>query len=471
MTAVLDAGTERVVPPISGRQHEFLLLSQGFTDDEANAGLLRPVVAARRGGWIGATVDDRDAPVPDENISLHPIALNRADVSGHLVGLCASSIEPIFHDAVDRPTFEGAWHANYRAVNKRFADKAVELAATGGVVFVYGHHLQLVPAMVRARRPDLLIGFFLDLPFPPGDLFRRLAMRDELLTGVLGADVIGLQSRQSAVNFQQLALDHPQARLGRNGLDISGRTVTVDAFPQSVPVSWLRQQAANVRTRNRAAALRSGLDHPDKVMLAIDDLRPAAGIEQRLAAYEGLLAAGEVDPDETVLIQVIRPDKQTRPQSHVLRARIEQTVGRINGTYGRVGRPALHYIHRRTGIAERLALYTAADVMLSTPLRAGMSRSAKEFVATRADNSGAVVLSEFCATAEELPDAFLVNPYDVEGHRRVIGDILRASPTDLRRRMAAMRRQIQAHDVHHWAGAFLAALGQRATDRCQVVRP
>jgi trehalose-6-phosphate synthase len=108
--------------------------------------------------------------------------------------------------------------------------------------------------------------------------------------------------------------------------------------------------------------------------------------------------------------------------------------------------------------------------MLATPLRAGMSRSAKEFVATRADNSGAVVLSEFCATAEELPDAFLVNPYDVEGHRRVIGDALRASPTDLRGRMAAMRRQVQTHDVHQWAGAFLAALGQRAIDRCQVVR-
>jgi trehalose 6-phosphate synthase len=245
----------------------------------------------------------------------------------------------------------------------------------------------------------------------------------------------------------------------------------VDVFPQSVPVAWLRQQAATAQTRNRAAALRSGLDHPDTVILAIDDMRPAAGLEQRLAAYESLLAANEVDPDKTILIQVIRPDTQAGPQSRALRARIEQTVGRINGTYGRVGRPALHYIHRRTGTAERLALYAAADVMLATPLRAGMCRSAKEFVATRADNSGAVVLSEFCATAEELPDAFVINPYDVEEHRRVLRDTVRASPTDLRRRMAAMRRQVQTHDVDHWAGAFLATLGQRAIDRCEAVRP
>jgi trehalose 6-phosphate synthase len=464
MTAILDARSGRIAASVSARQLEFLLLSQDFTDDGAS--LLGPVVAARRGGWIGGSVDQPDVQGSDENVSVHPITLTGAEVSGHLAGLCASSIEPIFHDAVDRPKFESAWHATYRTVNQRFADAAVELAATGGVVFVYGHHLQLVPAMLRARRPDLLIGFFLDLPFPSGDLFRRLAMRDELLTGVLGADVIGLQSRQSAVNFRQLALDHPQARLGRHGLDISGRPVTVEAFPQSVPVASLRQQAANAQTRNRAAAIRSGLDHPDRVLLAVDDLSPAAGIEQRLAAYEDLLATGEVDPNETVLVQVVRPATPARPQPHSLRARIEQTVGRINGTYGRVGRPALHYLHRRTPAAELVALYMAADVMLATPLRAGMSRWAKEFVATRADNSGAVVLSEFCATAEELTDAFLINPFDVDTQRRVIGGVLRASPFDLRRRMAALRRQVQTHDVHHWAGGFLAALGQRAIDRC-----
>jgi trehalose 6-phosphate synthase len=468
MTAVLNARTERVAVPASTRRHEFLLLSQSFTDDE-DAGLLQPVVAARGGGWIGGSVDQRTASLPAENVSPHPIVLTAAEVSGHLAGMCASSIEPIFHDAIGRATFDRAWDATYRAVNQRYADAAVDLAATGGVVFVYGHHLQLVPAMVRARRPDLLIGFFLDIPFPSPDLFRRLAIRDELLTGVLGADVIGLQSRQSAGNFRQLALDHPEARLGLHGLDMSGRTVTVDAFPQSVCVTGLRHQAANAQTRNRATAIRSGLDNPHRILLAVDDLSSAAGIEQRLAAYENLLAADEVDPEETVLIQVIRPDRQARPGSNALRACIEQTVGRINGRYGRVGRPALHYIHRRTPTAELLALYTAADVMLATPLRAGMSRSAKEFVAVRADNSGALVLSEFCATAEELTAAFTINPYDVDAQRRAIGRTLHTSPTDLRRRMAALRHQVQSHDMHHWAGEFLAALGQRAIERTQGI--
>jgi trehalose 6-phosphate synthase len=241
--------------------------------------------------------------------------------------------------------------------------------------------------------------------------------------------------------------------------------VAVDAFPQSVDVSSLRQQAARTRTRDRAEAIRTGLGHPHRVLLAVDDLEPSAGIEERLAAYEGLLDAGETDPERTVHVQVVRPSTSSGSHARNLRDRIERTVGRINGRHGRVGRPALHYLHCNPSLAELVALYTAADVLLATPLRAGMSRSVKEYVAARADNSGAVVLSEFSATAAELDGPVVVNPYDTVDLRRAIASVLGAAPSELRRRMGSMRRQVQTHDIHHWAGAFLATLGQWAARR------
>jgi trehalose 6-phosphate synthase len=465
MTAILGAPAGPRPPVTATGKHEFLLLSQQLADPDGRHTLLGAVVAARQGGWIGGRVGQHVRPRTDDRYATYPVPLDRAEAADHLGGLCARSIAPIFHDSIVPAAFEPGWYSAYRAVNRRFAAAAAQRAAVGGVVMVYGHHLQLVPALLRAHRPDLLIGYFLELPFPPGELFRRLPVRDDLLDGVLGADAIGLQSTQSADNLRRLALDHPRARLGQGGLSVAGRPVAVDAFPESVDVGSLRRQAARPRTRDRAEAIRAGLGHPHRILLAVDGLEPSAGIEERLAAYEAILDAGEADPERTVLVQVVRPCPGSGPSVRALRERIERTVGRINGRYGRVGRPALHYLHSNPALAELVALYTAADVLLATPLRAGMSRSAKEYVASRADNSGAVVLSEFSATAAELEGPVVVNPYDAEDLRRGMVTVLRAAPSDLRQRMSAMRRHVQTHDVHRWAGAFLATVGQWAARR------
>jgi trehalose 6-phosphate synthase len=465
MTAILGGRRDMVRPPESARRHEFLLVSQHLADPDGRPSTLSAVVAARRGGWIGGQMGQHVSPRSDEKYACHPIVLGRAEAADHLGWLCARSIAPIYHDSAAAPAFEASWYTAYRDVNLRFAEAAAQRAAVGGVVMVYGHQLQLVPGLLREQRPDLLIGYFLDLPFPPGELFRRLPMRDDLLDGILGADVIGLESAQSADNLRRLALEHPHVRLGPGGLQLAHRTVAVDAFPQSVDVAMLRRCAARTRIRDRAASIRSGLGHPQRILLAIDELEPWAGIEERLTAYERLLDSGETDPDHTILVQVVRPHPGSGPPVHALRDRIDRTVGRINGKHGRVGRPALHYLHGHPPFAELVALYTAADALLATPLRAGMSRPAKEYVAARADNSGAVVLSEFSATAAELDAALVVNPYDTEDLRRAIVAVLRDAPSELRRRMSAMRRQVQAHDIHYWAGAFLTTLGQWAARR------
>jgi trehalose-6-phosphate synthase len=239
-------------------------------------------------------------------------------------------------------------------------------------------------------------------------------------------------------------------------------------FPQSVDGSALRTLATRPDNHDRVRALRAGLGDPERILLAVDDLHHSAGIEQRLAAYELLLDGGDVHPGDTVLIQIVRPDPVHSLRSRELRARIEHRVGLVNGRHGEVGRPALQYQHRTPDQAELIALYSAADVLWATPLQAGTSLPAQEYIATRADNSGVVILSEFCGAVEELVGADHANPYDVNDLRRAALHALRDGSPDRRRRMAAMRRHVQTHDVHHWAGTLLATLGQSVTVRCTV---
>jgi trehalose 6-phosphate synthase len=451
-------------PPRHLRRHDFLLLTQDLPGGNAPAlQALLPVVAARRGGWIGRSPSTapRSATYRDD-VCVHDVGLTRAQPDDH-VSRCEASIAGLYLDTAVRPSFDEAGAAAYRNLNERFADAAAGHAATGGVVLVLGHQLQFVPAMLRQRRPDLLIAYFLELPFPPGEMFRRMPLRNDLLEGLLGADLIGFQSARSAANFRRLAVHHADIRLGQDDLEIRGRSVGIGVFPQSVDTAAVRSLAARPGNLDQMKAVRAGLGDPRRIVLAIDDLDVAAGIVQRLTAYERLLDSGEVDPDHTTFVLFVRPDPARRACSDELRASVERRVGLINGRHGRSGRPALHYQHRAPDQAELVALYGAADVLWATPLQAGTSLSAKEYLAARADNSGAVVLGEFCGAIEELPDAYVANPYDIDDLRRVLLQVLRDGSADRQRRMAAMRRHVHTHDVHHWAGSLLAALGRSAT--------
>jgi trehalose 6-phosphate synthase len=290
-----------------------------------------------------------------------------------------------------------------------------------------------------------------------------MPLRQDILSGVLGADLIGLQTRRSADNLCRLALEDADVGLGRGGLDLDGRPIGIGVFPQSIDAAALRALAVRPGTDEQTQAIRAGLGNPQRILLAVDDLHAAAGIEQRLAAYEQILDSGDIDPDHTALIQIVRPDPTDSPTARDLRGRIEHQVGLINGRHGRVGRPALHYQHRTPDEAELVALYRATDVLWATPLQAETSLVTKEYLATRSDNSGAVILSEFCGAADELTDADTANPYDTDTLRRTVLRAIHDTSPTRRNRMAAMRRHVHTHDLHHWAGNLLSVLGQNAT--------
>jgi len=424
---------------------------------------LRGVVGARRGAWVGwsGLADTPLDPFPVGDLWLHPVPLSQREVDGHYRGYCASGLTPLYHGSVEPPVFADPWHETYREVNARFAAAVAEIAAPGGVAWVHDYHLQLVPARLRRLRPDLLVGFFLHSPFPPAELFLRLPMRSEIMAGLLGADLIGFQHRRSAENFLEAAR-HLGLSTGDDVVDLDDHRVKVGVFPVSINAAEVKDLANDPGVQARAAALRRRLKHPRTMFLAVSRLDPAEGIEQRLSAYAELLAEGRLDPAETVLVQVAEPDGDGGCHE-TLRHRVDRKVAEINGLYSRVGHAVVHYVHRELDRAERVALYLAADVMLATPLRGGMTLSAKEFVAARPDDSGHLVLSEFTGAAADLPEAIIVNPYDREGLKQAM--LSAVAEEHGVKAMQAMRERMHGEDAERWAGSFLAVLGSCAASQ------
>ncbi|MFI5933308.1 trehalose-6-phosphate synthase [Actinoplanes sp. NPDC051494] len=411
--------------------------------------------------WVGWAGGAGPAPaLPDiGRLRIRPMGLSEKDLTGYYEGFANATLWPLYHDAVLPPVFDRGWWETYRAVNRRFAEAAAEAVEPGGTVWVQDYHLQLVPQLIRELRPDVLIGFFLHVPFPPPELFMQLPRRLDLLRGMLGADLVGFQRPQAAHNVAQLAVKLLGAEVtGDDQITLDGRTIRTGAFPMSIDVAEMQSLAARRDVRERAAQLRQDLGRPRRVLLSMDRLDPIKGIEHRLTAYSELLRDGRVKVRDTVMVQVAVPSRERVESYRRLRDRIEGEVGRINGEYGRVGEPAIHYLIQPFDRAELAALYQTADVMVVTPLRDGMNLVAKEYVAARADASGALVLSEFAGSADELSDAFLVNPHDVDGLKETLLRAMEADPADLERRMSAMRAHLSTHDIIAWARAYLTTL-------------
>ena len=424
------------------------------------ASALHAILQSTPATWVGWNGGIDSAPaLPDiGSLRIRPVALSEQELRGYYEGFANSTLWPLYHDAVEQPVFDRGWWETYRDVNRRFAETAAEVAEPGAAIWIQDYHLQLVPHLLRELRPDVLIGFFLHVPFPPPELFMQLPRRTELLRGMLGADLVGFQRPQAAHNVAQLATKLLGARATDDQISFDGREVHTGAFPVSIDVSEMTALAARSDVVEHAEQLRADLGRPRRVLLSVDRLDYTKGIEHRLTAYSELLRDGRVKVRDTVLVQVAVPSRERVDSYRELRDRIEGEVGRINGEYGRVGEPAIHYLNQPFGRVDLAALYRTADVMVVTPLRDGMNLVAKEYVAARADGTGALVLSEFAGAAAEFPDAFLVNPHDVDGLKQTLLLAMEADPADLRRRMGAMREQLVSHDILAWARLYLTAL-------------
>ncbi|GBG36202.1 alpha,alpha-trehalose-phosphate synthase (UDP-forming) [Mycobacterium montefiorense] len=436
---------------------------------------LEPLLRRRRGAWVGwpgvvdEEVDVDDEPIAQDELQLYPVRLSGDDVAEYYEGFSNATLWPLYHDVIVKPIYHREWWDRYVEVNRRFAEATSRAAAQGATVWVQDYQLQLVPKMLRELRPDLTIGFFLHIPFPPVELYMQMPWRTEIIEGLLGADLVGFHLVGGAQNFLILSRRLVGANTSRGPVgvrsrfgevELKDRRVRVGAFPISIDSGALDQTARDRDIRRHAKEIRANLGNPRKILLGVDRLDYTKGIDVRLKAFSELLAEGRVKRDDTVFVQLATPSRERVESYQLLRNDIEREVGHINGEYAEVGHPVVHYIHRAVPRNELIAFFVASDVMLVTPLRDGMNLVAKEYVACRSDLGGALVLSEFTGAAAELRQAYLVNPHDLEGVKDAIEAALNQTADEGRRRMRALRRQVLAHDVDRWARSFLDALAE-----------
>jgi trehalose 6-phosphate synthase len=436
---------------------------------------LEPVMRANKGAWIGwpGDTDQEVAPFDDDGLTLVPISMSQSEYAEFYEGFSNATLWPLYHDVVAKPEFHREWWDAYISVNERFAKAAAAHAAPGAMVWVHDYQLQLVPQMLRELRPDLLIGFYLHIPFPPAELFSQLPWRRQILEGLLGADLVGFQLPGAAANFVRLVRQRVGHKTHRDQVYLpDGRVVQAAAFPISIDTKGFEELAASESVERRAKQIREDLGNPAKVFLGVDRLDYTKGIHARLRAFSELVANGDLSVEDAVFVQVATPSRERVQQYRLLRNEIDQLVGRVNGDLGRIGRPVISYLHSSFPRQEMAALYRAADIMVVTPFRDGMNLVAKEYVACRLEEDGALVLSEFAGAAEELKQAFLINPYDINGMKATMMRAYHAEPKELTRRMRAMRKQVREKDVALWASTFLDSLAQAgATHHDKTTRP
>ena len=360
---------------------------------------LLPMLRRSGGSWVGWTgdVDDDPAPFSVDGVELHPVAISQEEHDDYYEGFANDSLWPLYHDAVRDSTFRAVQWDAYVAVNQRFADRLAEVAPPDAVIWVHDYHLQLVPSMVRALRPDATIGFFLHIPFPPFELFSRLPWRSEIIDGLLGADLVGFQRQVGASNFVTIADQLHDVTVHETASETArqagreyalttpdGHVTTVGVFPISIDVGEVDDLAAQRNVRRASSEVRTRLGNPEVILLGVDRLDYTKGIGLRMRAFESLLDDGLLHADRCVMIQVATPTREAVEHYRNERHEVERLVGEINGRHARLGQPVLHYLYRSLPLADLVALYLACDVMLVTPLGDGMNLVAKEYVAAPA---------------------------------------------------------------------------------------
>jgi trehalose 6-phosphate synthase/phosphatase len=354
------------------------------------------------------------------------------------------------------PRQERDWDI-YRKVNERFADLVVRHYQPGDTIWVHDYQLMLVPALLRARLPQARIGYFHHIPFPSSEIFRTLPRRADLVRGLLGADLIGFHTHTYVRHFASTLMRLLGLETVVDHVAYDGREVRLGAFPMGIDAQAFENLA------NEPSVLEDVRQHRERnaeqrLVLGVDRLDYTKGLPRRLLAVQRLLEREPEWRGRLRFVQVAVPSRTAVADYAAYREEVDELVGRINGLYGSVHTVPVHYLYRSFNERQLAGLYRAADVMLVTPIRDGMNLVAKEFCAARPDEDGVLVLSELAGAADELGDALLVNPYDVEGMADALQAALEMSVEERRTRMRTLRARVKEYDIHWWVRSFLDTL-------------
>ena len=412
-------------------------------------------------GWPGLFVND---PSEEQYVttqlqadSMAPVFLTEAEIRDYYEGFSNSTLWPTFHYFTQFATYEQSHWEAYVAVNEKFCQAVLAQSGPEDTIWIHDYQLLLLPEMLRRARPEASIGFFLHIPFPSHELIRVLPWAAELLRGVLGADLIGFHTFGYMRHFLS-AVSHTLGITAHNGqLEVGQRAVRVDAFPMGIDYERYAQAAASEAAQAHERTYREAL-RDTRVILSIDRLDYTKGIAQRLRAFELLLERYPEWREQVSLIMLVVPSRDQVAQYAALKEEIDELSGRINARYRTISWNPIQYFYRSLPLDELASLYRLAEVALVTPMRDGMNLVAKEFIASKADQRGVLILSERAGAARELSDALIINPTDTSRLAEALHDALVMPEDEQRQRMAAMQALVKRYNVFSWTKLFLNQL-------------
>ncbi len=383
-----------------------------------------------------------------------PVFLSRKSIENHYQGFCNKTLWPLFHYFVQYTEFNKETWETYKNVNRKFCDELIAVARNGDTIWIHDYHLMLLPRMLREKVPDAKIGFFLHTPFPAFDVFRMLPWRKEIIEGLLGADLIGFHQYDYANHFLdcvQFLTGHEQ-KMGL--VTTNDRVVKVDAFPIGIDYQKFSADVRKPFAVKETERLKNQIGNR-KVIFSIDRLDYSKGILKRLEAFDSFLEKYPEYKKKVSLFIVAAPSRSKIDHYVMLKKNVDETVGRINGKHGEIGWTPIVYMHQKIPYKTLVALYGLSDIALLTPLRDGMNLIAKEFIATKTDGRGVLILSEMAGAAKEMGEALIINPNDNEEIVEAIREALEMDGDEQIERNTFMQERIRRYDVMKWAGDFL----------------
>jgi trehalose 6-phosphate synthase/phosphatase len=410
-------------------------------------------------GWPGLSSSTQEEKAKIEEYlllnNMHPVFLTKADIKNYYEGFSNETIWPLFHYFMQYAIYENKFWETYKKVNNVFCKKVLEIAKPGDLIWVHDYHLMLLPDLLRKKLPEASIGFFLHIPFPSFELFRTLPWRQEILKGILGADLIGFHTYNYARHFlssvsRLLGIEHVF-----NHLNVDDRIVKVDSFPMGIDYEKYSSAPNNPTVKRKIERYRKKIGNY-KIVLSVDRLDYSKGILQRLEAFKTFIEENPEFREKVTLVLAVAPSRSKVEHYRKLKESIDEYVGQINGKYGTVGWTPILYFYYFLPFHELTAFYCLADVALITPFRDGMNLIAKEYAATK--KKGVLILSEMAGAAIELNDAIIINPNNTSEIANAIKIALEMPENEQVSHISTMQKKLKRYDVKKWTEDFIDTL-------------
>ena len=422
-------------------------------------------------GWAGISseeIEEKDYATLSKELNqqnFKPISLSENEIDDFYLGLSNKCIWPLFHYFKQYVEFDEAQWASYVEVNQKFADAILEEIEAGDKVWIHDYQLMLVPEMVKSVRKDVTIGFFLHIPFPSFEIFRIFPKRDELLNGMLGSDLIGFHTYDYQRHFISSVKRHLHLQVNYNVVKQADHEIIVDTFPMGIDFEKFETTAIKHKAVKKEdfSAFRTELERhkassEGKIILSIDRLDYSKGVINRIKSFEYFLEKYPEYQEKVRLVMVSVPSRTNVSHYKKLKRDTDEIIGRVNGKFASVNWTPIWYYYRSFDFDDLIDFYCLSDIAMVTPLRDGMNLVAKEYLATRVDNKGVLILSELAGASKELHQSLTVNPFDIKGLSESIHEAINMPEEEQQERNVELRERIRRYNVTFWSDNFLERL-------------